>query len=37
MGEIVAAIGTSHSPYAFTRPPDEKAEEKDHSIEAMKE
>ena len=37
MGEIVAAIGTSHSPYAFTRPPDEKPEEIDLSIEAMKE
>src|SRR5687767_208327 len=37
MGEIVAAIGTSHSPYSFTRPPDEKAEEIDLSIEAMKE
>jgi len=37
MGEIVAAIGTSHSPYAFTRPPDEKADEIDQSIEAMKE
>jgi len=37
MGEIVAAIATSHSPYAFNRPPDEKPEEIDLSIEAMKE
>ena len=37
MGEIVAAIGTSHSPYAFTRPPDEKPEEIDRSIECMQE
>jgi 2,3-dihydroxyphenylpropionate 1,2-dioxygenase len=37
MGEIVAAIGTAHSPYSFTRPPDEKADEIDLSIECMKE
>jgi 2,3-dihydroxyphenylpropionate 1,2-dioxygenase len=29
MGEIVAAIGTCHTPYMFTRPPDEKPEQLD--------
>ena len=29
MGEIVAAVGTCHTPYMFTRPPDEKAEQLD--------
>jgi AmmeMemoRadiSam system protein B len=37
MGEIVAAIATCHSPYSFTRPPDEKPEEIDASIAAMRE
>jgi hypothetical protein len=27
MGEIVAAIGTCHTPYMFTRPPDENPEQ----------
>lgn len=27
MGEIVAAVGTCHTPYLFTRPPDEKPEQ----------
>ena len=29
MGEIVAAVGTCHTPYMFTRPPDEKPEQLD--------
>lgn len=35
MGEIVAAVGTCHTPYMFTRPPDEKPEELDAAGAAM--
>lgn len=31
MGEIVAAVATCHTPYMFTRPPDEKPEELDQA------
>src|SRR5260221_375978 len=31
MGEIVAAIGTCHTPYMFTRPPDENPEQLDQA------
>ena len=31
MGEIVAAVGTCHTPYLFTRPPDEKPEQLDQA------
>ena len=37
MGEIVAAFATCHSPYSFTRPPDEKVQEIEASIVAMRE
>jgi aromatic ring-opening dioxygenase catalytic subunit (LigB family) len=37
MGEIVAAIGTCHTPYMFTRPPDEKPEQLDAAGAAMQE
>jgi 2,3-dihydroxyphenylpropionate 1,2-dioxygenase len=37
MGEIVAAVGTCHTPYMFTRPPDEKAEELDQAARGMAE
>lgn len=37
MGEIVAAFGTCHTPYLFTRPPDEKPEELDQAGAAMRE
>lgn len=37
MGEIVAAIGTCHTPYLFTRPPDEKPEQLDAAGAAMQE
>jgi 2,3-dihydroxyphenylpropionate 1,2-dioxygenase len=37
MGEIVAAIGTCHTPYMFTRPPDEKPEELDAAGRGMAE
>jgi 2,3-dihydroxyphenylpropionate 1,2-dioxygenase len=37
MGEIVAAVGTCHSPYLFTRPPDEKPEQLDQASAAMQE
>jgi 2,3-dihydroxyphenylpropionate 1,2-dioxygenase len=37
MGEIVAAFGTCHSPYSFTRPPDERPEDIEASIVAMQE
>jgi 2,3-dihydroxyphenylpropionate 1,2-dioxygenase len=37
MGEIVAAIGTCHTPYMFTRPPDEKPEELDAASAGMAE
>ena len=35
MGEIVAAVGTCHTPYMFTRPPDEKPEELDAAAAGM--
>ena len=31
MGEIVAALGTCHTPYLFTRPPDENAQQLDQA------
>src|SRR5919108_444895 len=37
MGEIVAAVGTCHTPYMFTRPPDEKPEQLDAAGAAMQE
>ena len=37
MGEIVAAVGTCHTPYMFTRPPDENAEQLDLCGRAMRE
>lgn len=37
MGEIVAAVGTCHTPYLFTRPPDEKPEQLDQAARAMQE
>src|SRR5258708_39222602 len=37
MGEIVAAVGTCHTPYMFTRPPDEKAEQLDQAARGMSE
>jgi len=37
MGEIVAAVGTCHTPYMFTRPPDENAEQLDQAGRAMNE
>src|SRR3954468_11772378 len=37
MGEIVAAIGTCHTPYMFTRPPDENPEQLDAAGRAMQE
>ncbi len=37
MGEIVAAIGTCHTPYMFTRPPDENPEQLDAAGRAMEE
>jgi 2,3-dihydroxyphenylpropionate 1,2-dioxygenase len=37
MGEIVAAVGTCHTPYMFTRPPDEKPEQLDAAAVAMRE
>jgi len=37
MGEIVAAIGTCHTPYMFTRPPDEKPEQLDQAAAGMAE
>src|SRR5262245_43374984 len=36
MGEIVAAFGLCHAPQLITRPPDEKPEELDASIAAMR-
>src|SRR5258706_16279156 len=35
MGEIVAAVGTCHTPYMFPRPPDEKPEELDAAAAGM--
>ena len=37
MGEIVAAVGTCHTPYMFTRPPDEKPEQLDQASAGMAE
>src|SRR5580765_5922863 len=37
MGEIVAAIGTCHTPYLFTNPPDENPEQLKQAAEAMRE
>src|ERR1700693_724694 len=37
MGEIVAAVGTCHTPYLFTRPPDENPQQLDQAAEAMRE
>jgi 2,3-dihydroxyphenylpropionate 1,2-dioxygenase len=37
MGEIVAAVGTCHTPYLFTRPPDENAQQLDAAGAAMQE
>src|SRR5438552_10023760 len=35
MGHIVAAIGTCHTPYLFTRPPDENPQQLDEAATAM--
>ena len=37
MGEIVAAIGTCHTPYMFTRPPDENGDQLDQAGRGMNE
>src|SRR5258708_26732347 len=37
MGEIVAAVGTCHTPYMFTRPPDEDPKQLDQAAVAMAE
>src|SRR5712691_4991362 len=37
MGEIVAAVGTCHTPYMFTRPPDENAQQLDQAGAGMRE
>ena len=37
MGEIVAAVGTCHTPYLFTRPPDENPQQLDQAGAAMRE
>jgi len=37
MGEIVAAIGTCHTPYMFTRPPDENPQQLEQAGAAMQE
>jgi 2,3-dihydroxyphenylpropionate 1,2-dioxygenase len=37
MGEIVAAVGTCHTPYLFTRPPDENPEQLDLAAAGMRE
>jgi 2,3-dihydroxyphenylpropionate 1,2-dioxygenase len=37
MGEIVAAVGTCHTPYMFTRPPDENPQQLDAAAAAMHE
>ena len=37
MGEIVAALGTCHTPYLFTRPPDENAQQLDQAAAAIEE
>jgi 2,3-dihydroxyphenylpropionate 1,2-dioxygenase len=35
MGEIVAAVGTCHTPYLFTRPPDENPDQLDKAAAGM--
>jgi aromatic ring-opening dioxygenase catalytic subunit (LigB family) len=37
MGQIVAALGTCHTPYLFTRPPDENPQQLDAAATAMQE
>jgi 2,3-dihydroxyphenylpropionate 1,2-dioxygenase len=37
MGDIVAAVGTCHTPYMFTRPPDENPEQLEQAGAAMRE
>src|SRR5216117_3680678 len=37
MGEIVAAVGTCHTPYMFTRPPDENPQQLEQAGAAMQE
>src|SRR6202171_2513906 len=37
MGDIVAAVGTCHTPYMFTRPPDENPQQLDQAGAAMRE
>src|SRR3989454_5218487 len=37
MGQIVAAVGTCHTPYMFTRPPDENPQQLDAAGAAMQE
>src|SRR5213594_865558 len=37
MGEIVAAVGTCHTPYLFTRPPDENPQQLDQAAGGMQE
>jgi len=37
MGEIVAAVGTCHTPYMFTRPPDENPKQLDQAGAGMQE
>ena len=37
MGEIVAAVGTCHTPYMFTRPPDENPQQLDQAGAGMQE
>jgi len=37
MGEIVAAVGTCHTPYLFTRPPDENGDQLDQTVRGMQE
>ena len=37
MGEIVAAVGTCHTPYMFTRPPDENPDQLDQAARGMAE
>jgi 2,3-dihydroxyphenylpropionate 1,2-dioxygenase len=37
LGEIVAALGTCHTPYLFTRPPDENAQQLDQAAAAIQE
>jgi 2,3-dihydroxyphenylpropionate 1,2-dioxygenase len=37
MGHIVAALGTCHTPYLFTRPPDENPQQLDAAAAAMRE